>query len=175
MNTALLMTLAAEIGAPMIERILGSRIGQGNAELAQQVITRIARSAGVQSGPELDALMLESPESVRDAIIDVETQTPELLALYAQGLEFQMAQLSSEQNDPLWYRAWKPGGMYLVGFLILWNAVILHSLNAAFKIALPPVEWSIILQLATLYLGLYMGGHTVKDVASKWVAKGGRA
>ncbi|MEQ8340085.1 MAG: hypothetical protein RID15_13910 [Marinovum algicola] len=173
MNTALLMSLAAEIGAPMVERILGAQIGQGNAALARQVITRIARGAGVEPGPDLDRLIVDEPETIRDAIIDVESQAPELLALYAQGLEFQMAQLAAEQSDPIWYRAWKPGGMYLVGFLILWNAVLLHSLNAVFKIALPPVDWAIILQLATLYLGLYMGGHTVKDVAAKWVAKGG--
>lgn len=172
MNTALLLSLAAEVGAPMIEKILGGRIGQGNAALIREVISRIAINAGGRAD-ELEALIQVEPDSVRDAIMTVEAQSPELLALYAKELEFQMAQLEFSQSEPLWARAWRPGGMYMIGFLILWNAVILHSLNAAFKIALPPMEWATVLQLAGIYFSLYMGGHTLKDVVAKWAAKGG--
>lgn len=170
MNTGLLLTLAAEVGAPMIEKILGGKIGQGNAELIREVITRIALNAGGRPD-ELDALIQVEPDAVRDAIVAVEAQSPELLALYAKELEFQMAQLEFSQSDPTWHRAWRPGGMYMIGFLILWNAVILHVANAIFRIALPPIDWAIILQLATLYFGLYMGGHTIKDVVGKWASK----
>lgn len=31
-----------------------------------------------------------------------------------------------------------------------------------------------LLQLSGLYMGLYMGGHTVKDIAVRWITGGGR-
>ena len=83
----------------------------------------------------------------------------------------QLATLAAEQDEPLWARMWRPGGMYLIGFLWLWNAVILHVANAIFKIALPPMPWDILMGLSSLYFALYMGGHTVKDLVGKWVAK----
>ena len=70
-------------------------------------------------------------------------------------------------------RAWRPGGMYLIGFLWLWNTVIINISNAALGTEFWPMEFERLIQLSGLYFGLYMGGHTVKDVISKWSAKAG--
>lgn len=174
MNTGLLLALATEVGAPMVEKILGEKIGRDNAALVREVVSRIALRSGVRPD-ELEGFVEQDPDVVREAIVDVETQSPEIFALYAAGIELQLAQLEAEREDPVWMRAWRPAGMYLFGFLWLWNVVILHVLNAIFKIALPPVEWSILLQISAAYMGLYMGGHTVKDAVAKWAAKGGAA
>lgn len=169
MTTAILLSLAAEIGAPMVQQILARKIGQGNADLVADVIARIAAAAGVP--PEvLPEIVDDQPDVVRDAILEVEAMTPELIALYSQGLEFQMAQLKSEEGESGFMRGWRPGFMYLLLFLCFWNAVGLHVLNAIFKVALPPMPWDVLIQLTAIYAGLYMGGHTIKDAVGKWAA-----
>ncbi len=173
MNIGLLLGIATEVGLPMIEQILGGKIGKDNAALVRDVLGRVANRSGV-SIDALPALAENSPEVVREAMSEVERMSPEILALYASGIELQLAELEASQNDPTWMRAWRPAGMYMIGFLWLWNAVFLHVLNAVFKIALPPVEWSILLQASAAYMGLYMGGHTAKDLAAKWLTKGGQ-
>jgi hypothetical protein len=58
--------------------------------------------------------------------------------------------------------------MYLIGLLWIWNVIVLHVLNASLKIALPPMPFEQLMQLSGLYFGLYMGGHTIKDMVGKW-------
>ena len=106
-----------------------------------------------------------------DALRVVERQSPELVALYAAGLEYQTAMMQAEQTEPLWQRAWRPAGMYLIGFLWFWNIVALHVANAVWKIALPQTPYDVLIQLTGIYAGLYMGGHTIKDLAEKWKEK----
>lgn len=163
-----LMPLAVAVGAPVIERILSDKIGTGNAGLVRRVIETIAEQAGT-TPDKLEDLARASPELVQAAIQEAERMSPDLVALYGEGLEYQMAILDAERDGPLWTRAWRPGGMYLIGFLWLWNVVLLHVFNAVFKIALPAMDAALLFQLSALYLGLYMGGHTVKDIAArKW-------
>ena len=102
---------------------------------------------------------------------NVEVDLPDRLEAYDRDMQLQLATLAAEQDEPLWARAWRPGGMYLIQFLLLWNAILLHVLNAVFRIALPPMPWDILLGIAGLYFGLYMGGHTVKEIVGKWVGK----
>lgn len=167
-----LLPLVIQVGAPLVRQILTRKIGGDKAELASEVIDLIAARAGV-SRPVLEAMAEDNPEPVKDAILEVEAEAPELLALYAQGLEGQFALLQAERQDPIWYRAWRPLGMYFIIFLWLWQIVLLHVLNAYFKIALPPADWTSLVTLTSLYFGLYMGGHTIKDVATKWAARKG--
>ncbi|WP_323790114.1 hypothetical protein [Thalassovita sp.] len=169
--SAALISLALQAGAPLVRDILSQRIGAQNAELAEGVVGLIARRAGVSVG-ELPEIAKSNPDSVIDAIADVEVQhAPGMVALYAQEVEFAQATLQADQNGAPWTSAWRPAGMYLIGFLWLWNVVILHVVNAIAKIALPPVPFEQLLQLSGLYFGLYMGGHTVKDVITKWAAR----
>jgi hypothetical protein len=53
--------------------------------------------------------------------------------------------------------------MWLLAFLWMWNIVILHVANAIWKIALPPTDFTVLLGLTSVYMALYMGGHTLKD------------
>ena len=94
--------------------------------------------------------------------------SPELIALYASGLELQRAQLATEASEPLWMRAWRPAGMYLLAALWLWSVIVLHVVNAAFGTAMPQMPIDQLLTLSGIYMGLYMGGHTAKDMVAKW-------
>ncbi len=158
--------LAVQIGAPILAKVLNDKLG-ANAPLVGDVLQAVAKRAGVPVA-ELDALVEADPPRAVDALREVEKVSPELVALYASGLEFQLAQIRAEQGEPLWARAWRPAGMYMLGLLWLWNTVILHVCNAIWKIALPPMPFEALMQISGLYMGLYMGGHTVKDLAAKF-------
>ena len=157
-----ILALAAQIGAPLVRQVLSNRIGARNADLATDVIDAIARRAGV-SVPDLDRLAEENPPVVIDAIREAEAALPEHIAHYAQGLEGQFALLQAEQKGHWLGWAWRPAMMWLLAFLWLWQLVILHVANAIWKIALPPADSATLLALTSVYMALYMGGHTIKD------------
>ncbi|AGH57992.1 hypothetical protein RHVG_00027 [Rhodovulum phage RS1] len=163
-----LASLAGSAGIQIIEQILSRKLGDAGGQLAGQVLAEIAKRAGVPVD-QLEQAAQDNPGQVIDAMRETEKASPELIALYASGLQLQMAQIEAEKGEPLWMRAWRPGLMYLIGLLWLWNVIILHVLNAIFKTALPPMPFDQLIQLSGLYMGLYMGGHTVKDAVAKWM------
>jgi len=162
-----LATLAGSAGMQIIEQILSRKLGDTGGQLATQVLAEIAKRAGIPV-EQLDQAAQDNPKQVIDAMRATEQMSPEVVALYASGLQLQMAQLEAEKDEPLWMRAWRPGGMYLIFFLWLWNAVILHVANAIWKTALPPMPFDQLMQFTGVFLGLYMGGHTIKDAMAKW-------
>lgn len=164
-----LVAIALQAGFPVIEKILSRRLGDDGGQLATQVIRSIAESAGT-TPEELPKMAENIPGRVIEAMRDVEKKSPEMLALYAADAQLQLAALRADQGSA-WAYAWRPGGMYLIGFLLLWNAVLLHVANAIWRVALPPMPWDTFLAISGIYLSLYMGGHTVKDVFSKWTSK----
>lgn len=161
-----LVGLAVAVGAPLVEKILARKIGAENADLVTSVIETIAQHAGV-SPDAVEGLAETDPELLRDAIQATEAMSPALISLYAKGLEYQTEALRIEAQGPIWMQAWRPLGMYMIGLLWIWNVILLHVANAIWKIALPPMDVWALLQLSALYMGLYMGGHTLKDFFSK--------
>lgn len=173
---SVLINLAARVGAPLVERALAGRIGQDNVDLAKTVLATVATYAGL-SATEVENWAGSDDEAQRDtieqAVLMAEADMPELIALHQSELEGKMRLLEAEQREPFWAWAWRPAGMWALGFFWFYNIALLHWLNAYFKIALPPVDFAVLLQISALYMSLYMGGHTVKDVMAKWA--GGRA
>lgn len=167
-----LAAMALHAGMPLIERILSGTLGDKGGKLATEVIGRVAATAGASPG-SLAEFAAERPGSVIDAMREVEKAVPDLVGAYAGDLQLQMAALAAEAGDPVWMRAWRPVGMYLIGLLWLWNVALLHICNAIWKIALPQMDLGSLVQLSGLYMGLYMGGHTVKDVVAKWTGQAG--
>lgn len=167
-----LIKLAVQAGLPMVTAALQDRLGDGG-RMAGEIIKRVATRAGV--APDgIDAVAAQTPGALIEALREVEKTSPELVQVYLAEVHAAQALAAAEADEPLWARAWRPAGMYLIGFLWLWNVVILHVCNAIWKIALPPVPFDNLLQLSGLYMGLYMGGHTVKDIAARWVSGGTR-
>jgi hypothetical protein len=166
-----LISIAAQIGVPLIEKVLTRKIGAGSAELVTDVVRTIADRAGV--APDgLSALAESNLPVVIDAMRAVEPMAPELIALYAAGVEAQFALAQAETSSEHFLTwAWRPAAMWGFGVLWFWNIVILHVANAYWKIALPQTDLGTLFQLNAVYMGLYMGGHTVKDfVATRWGA-----
>jgi hypothetical protein len=163
-----LAALAIHSGLPLIGSILKQKFGDRTGTLATEVLTAIAAQARVKPD-DLEPMVESNPGKVIDAMRAVEPMTPELVALYTKGLEHQNQLLMAEQEEGGWKAAWRPLGMYFVMVLWAWQVVILHVCNAIWKIALPPMPYDQLVTFTGLYMGLYMGGHTLKDMASKWV------
>jgi hypothetical protein len=168
---SVLAALALKSGLPLIGAILKGKLGGQNGALAVDLIDALAKRAGVEPAA-LEGLVETSPGKVIEAMKVVEPMTPELIALYQQGLEHQNQLLMAEQEEGGWKAAWRPLGMYFVMLLWAWQVVILHVCNAIWKIALPPMPYAELVTFTGLYMGLYMGGHTLKDMAAKWVGAG---
>lgn len=165
-----LVALALKTGLPILEKVLTRKLGPATGELAAEVIRAVAEKADT-TPEEIEALAESTPGRVIEAMRDVERgPVVDKIDLYLKETEARLAMFAAEQDGPLWARAWRPAGMYLLGFFWLWNIVLLHVANAIWKIALPPVGFDILVQISGLYMGLYMGGHTVKELAAKWKA-----
>lgn len=168
--SAFLLDAARHIGAPLLTRVLERKIGGANTRLASEVIDAVARRAGVGTD-QLEQVADDNPSRLVDAMRETEAMMPEMIALYAQGLEGQFALLQAEGKGPWWGWAWRPFMMWLLAFLWFWNIVALHVANAIWKIALPPTDAATLLGLTSVYMALYMGGHTLKDALR--VTRGG--
>ena len=162
-----LLSLVAQVGAPFIQKALSEKLG---GPLATEVLRGIADRAGV-SPAALDDAARDQPELIRQAIAETEARAPEIIALQEAELDAKLAIFESERTEPVWVRAWRPLGMYGLGVLWFWNVIFLHVANAYWKIALPPMPFEHLMGISALYMGLYMGGHTIKDVAGKWIGK----
>lgn len=166
-----LIAIALKAGLPSIASILQRKLGDAGGTLATDVLNTIASRAGTQV-EDLEKMADENPGKVLDAMRQVEPMTPELIALYTKGLEQQFTLLQAEMAEGGWKAAWRPAGMWFVLFLWFYQIVGLHVANAIFKIALPSCPWDQLLYFTGLYMGLYMGGHTVKDIAAKFAGAG---
>jgi len=164
--SATLISLAAGIGAPMIERILRDQIGGKGGALAADVIGKIAAAAGVPRA-ELPSYATDHPETVEEAIREVEAWAPELIALYAQGVQRQFDLLAAEKGEAWWAWAWRPATCWLIAVFWAYTIIAHPLLTTLAGVGLPPVPVDGLIWLTTGYLGLYMGGHTVKDLAAK--------
>lgn len=163
-----LAALALQSGFPILRSILERKLGDAGGTLAGDVLAALASRANVKPD-ELEALAETNPGKVIEAMRQVAPMTPELIALYAKGLEHQNALLMAEQEEGGWKAAWRPLGMYFTMFLWAWQVIILHICNAIWKTALPPMPWEHLIAFTGLYMGLYMGGHTLKDMAAKFI------
>lgn len=163
-----IVALALQAGLPTVTAILQRRMGDADGKLIGALLDRIAARLGVPAD-SIEEVASTAPGKVIEALKEAEKQAPEMVQLYVLEAQNAAALATAESDEPLWMRAWRPAGMYMIGFLWVWNVVLLHVANAIWRIALPPVPFDNLIQLSGLYMGLYMGGHTVKDIASKWL------
>tara|TARA_R110002020_G_scaffold34066_35_gene103975 strand:- start:9742 stop:10284 length:543 start_codon:yes stop_codon:yes gene_type:complete len=160
----ILVGVAAEVGAPIIKRILENRFGKVSGELAETVIKTVAEKAGVEP-IELEKL---KPTEVKDAVLAAEAEMPELIALYAAGLEGQFALLQSETREGFWQSFWRYGWMYLLAIFWIWRIIVAPIVNQRLGtgggVMIEMVDLATLMTLTSWFMALYMGGHTVKDL-----------
>ena len=164
-----LVTLAAKLGAPLVRQILERKIGSANTTLVTTTLEAIAGRVGVPVDG-LEEAVASRPEVVAGAIMDAEAQLPPLIDVLLADAQGAAALASAEGNSEHFLAwAWRPAAMWGFGALWFWALVIVPTLQAITNTVLVAPDLSILLQLNVVYMGLYMGGHTVKDfVATRW-------
>lgn len=173
MNTVLasiLIEAATRVGAPIVKQLLEKHLGGAAGEIGGMVIDAIAGKAGVQPGdlPSVPAKELEA------AVAATEAETPQLVATWVeQQREANRLMLAEmDKSDAWWTWAWRPAWMWFLGFLFLFRLVLVPIADAALGSDIAAsVDISTMMTLTAWFMGLYMGGHTLKDLAVKWTVR----
>jgi hypothetical protein len=168
----ILLGVAAKVGAPIVKSILQEHIGGLAGKVGGSLIDAIAEKAGVAPAelPNLPEKELEK------AVLEVErADAPELLThlLESQRLanELMMKEMDS---GPFWSWAWRPGGMYVIGFWWMLYILVWPLLNLFLRLFGASEQLETIVDVATLlaisggFISLYMGGYTALKGIEKW-------
>ena len=160
---AILLEKAGKAAGPLVKKILAGEVGNG--QLLETLIDSIAGEAGVSRDklPELPA------DQLGDALKRFEPASADMLQQWVAGQSLMQADLAGERDKAEhWFGwAWRPGWMWLLGFLWTWGLVVRPLVNAAFDASIETLDLSVLTMLTTVYVGLYMGGHTVKEVVKR--------
>lgn len=164
---AILIPILAEIGAPILKRIIADKLPDGfGKDLTGTVIDTIAGRLGVEPTPEaIKDCYDRDPKECGRIIQNVEETYGEQFFLAAvQGRD---ALLKREDEKGAFWNAWRPSMSWLLIWLWFWNATLLPLLNAGFNSNLPPVPYETLVGFAGLWLAIYGGGHTIKSIFGK--------
>lgn len=167
---SILIDVAARVGAPIVKSLLEKHVGGTAGEIGGMVIDAIAGKAGVTP----DELQNQDPKTIENAVRDVEAAAPDLIVAWnvqqQQAIELMRAEMDSSRSWWMW--AWRPAWMWFLGFLFLFRLVLMPVTDAILGSSIAAtVDLSTMMTLTAWFMGLYMGGHTVKDLAAKWAER----
>ena len=160
--TSIILGAAAKVGAPIIKRVLEKHVGGLTGTLAGTVVDQVAERLGV----EPEAIPTVDEAELDNAVRDVDYAMPEVIAIYEKGLQGQFALLQAEQAEGFWPSAWRWGWMYLLAFFWV-CALLIFPIFRAFGSKLEPMDLATLMTLTGWFIGLYMGGHTVKEMGKQ--------
>lgn len=160
----IILGVATDLGLPLIKKILEPKIGKAGGALVETVIKTVAEKAGVEPAqlPELEHRV------IAEAVSRTEDEMPELIALYAAGLEGQFALLQAETREGFWQSFWRYGWMYLLAIFWIWRIIIgpiaNQRIGSVGGVEIGMIDVATLMTLTSWFMALYMGGHTVKDL-----------
>jgi hypothetical protein len=138
-------------------------VGGRAAELGGAVIDAVARQAGVPPA----ALPDLPPERLDAAVVAVE-RDPGMVALWARDADARAALLAAEQRESWLAWGWRPAWMWLLALLWTVRLLVAPIADAVWGLGLSAgMDAGVMMTLTGSYLALYMGGHTIKEVAGK--------
>ena len=166
---AILLDAASSLAVPVIKRILTEKLGGQVGDIAGKVIDAIAEKAGV--APE--ALPGLPEKQVQEAIVAAEPVAADILVQHveSQRLANELMQAELDKGGPLWTWGWRPMWMWLLAALWTYAFMGRPLANAAFGWSIEALDTGVLMTVTTVYVGLYMGGHTIKDIAAKRAEK----
>lgn len=161
----LLLSTAAQIGAPLIKGILQKEVGGTVSDLGGTIIDAIAAKAGVEPAN----LPNVSPGALAAAVAATEQETPEIILAHLEQQKATNTLLLAEMakgGESTWTWAWRPAWMWFL--MVVWGFEFLITpiINAALHASIPIADTGVLTTLTIAYLGLYMGGHTAKSIFS---------
>jgi hypothetical protein len=165
MPIAVLLPILAEIGAPILKKLLTDTLPDGLAkDLSGQVLDTIAGKLGVEPTPEAIKNCHDSnPDAVANAVKETEAEMSTLLVQGRDGM------IAREDAKGWFWNAWRPAMSWLLIWMWGWNTTLLPLLNAAFRSTLPAVPYDTLISFCGIWLVIYGGGHTLKSVFGKQV------
>jgi len=161
---AIIAGAAAKVGAELVGKAVGGIFGPAGGQLAESVVTSVAEKLGV----EPEALPSVPAGELGEAVLSVEADMPEKIALWAKGLEGQFGLQLAENKEGAFERRWRPGWMYLLGFMWAMRLMVLPIVDAIARTDIcSAIDLTVLMTLTSWFIALYMGGHTLKDLGSK--------
>jgi hypothetical protein len=146
--------------------LLGTAVGGPAGGIAVAIGREIAGQLGVTTPQEV-AEVLAEPAAVQ-TLRKYEATNAEQLALLAAEQKHMSEILAREDRAGLFVSGWRPAMMWLIGFLWFNNLSLTPLLfNAILKLDVPLAPFDALITLTGIYLALYMGGHTLKQVTGK--------
>lgn len=167
---SILIDVAARVGAPIVKSLLEKHVGGTAGEIGGMVIDAIAGKAGVPP----DDLRSVPTKDLEAAVAATEADAPQLVAAWVEQQretnKLMLAEMS--KGRPWWMWAWRPAWMWFLGFLFLFRLVLVPVTDAIVGSSIAAtVDLSTMMTLTAWFMGLYMGGHTVKDALAKWAER----
>jgi hypothetical protein len=167
---SMLIDVAAKVGAPIVKSLLEKHVGGTAGEIGGMVIDAIAGKAGVPP----DDLRSVPTKDLEAAVAATEADAPQLVAAWVEQQretnKLMLAEMS--KGRPWWMWAWRPAWMWFLGFLFLFRLVLVPVTDAIVGSSIAAtVDLSTMMTLTAWFMGLYMGGHTVKDALAKWAER----
>lgn len=167
---SILIDVATRVGAPIVKQLLERHVGGAAGEIGGMIIDAIAGKAGVEPDnlPSLPAKDLEA------AVAATEAETPGLVAAWLdqqrEANRLMLAEL--DRSESWWTWAWRPAWMWFLGFLFLFRLVLVPIADAILGSEIAAaVDLPTMMTLTAWFMGLYMGGHTLKAALTKWTAR----
>lgn len=157
-------SIAAKVGAPLIKGLVEKHAGPIAGSVTGAVLEAIASKLGVPA----DEIPNASPAAIERAVVEVEAESADVIAAWSEQQRLANELMTAEMTtEPVWTWAWRPAWMWLLAFLWTYGLVIRPLVNAALGSSIEVLDLGTLMTLTGVYVGLYMGGHTVKDVAQK--------
>jgi hypothetical protein len=159
----------SKLAKPLLDAgltLLGTTLGGPAGGIAVAVGREIAAMLGVTTPQEV-ATAIARPEAVQ-ILREYEAANAEQLALLAAEQKHMSEILAREDRAGLFQSGWRPAMMWLIGFLWFNNLFLTPLLfNAILKLNMPLAPFDALITLTGIYMALYMGGHTIKQVTGK--------
>jgi hypothetical protein len=171
----ILASIAKNVGAPLIKGVLDTVAPGIVSDIGGKIIDAVAGKAGV-SAEALPELIGREPARVDAAVMAAERDMPEMIALWSKGLDGQFALLQAETKEGFFHAGWRPATMWLIAALWSWALFGGPLANHFVRLPIEMPDLGKLAWLTTVYMALYMGGHTVKSVAESYfnAFKGGK-
>jgi len=155
-------------GAPILKGLLEKEVGGTAGQIGSVVIDTLGAALGVE--PTAEAIVAKhatDPVSVEATIREYENNKEWIAYMVAAtaGRDRMIEREDARESFFSW--AWRPAMSWLVIFLFGWAMVLVPLANAAFGAAIIAPSTADILQFAGIWLVIYGGGHTVKEVWGK--------
>jgi len=164
--TTMVLEAAGRLGKPLLTKFIRNRFGAKAEAVTDLVSDKLLEAVAGRAKVSVEELNTVSPMALDEAVDYVESvEAPAIIEYELQSQEAAHRLMLAEMVKGPWYAwAWRPVTMFLIGFLWLWALMLVPLLNAFLTVPIAPVPLTMLMQFTALYIGLYMGGHTVKAV-----------